>query len=211
MQREMVNWEYEMAPRALTPGPWPNLLQRSDMEHPTCSLPECDRPRRTRGWCAIHYNKWRKHGTLASLRPTRAEAFWARVEKFDGCWLWTGATNGRYPVFSLGGRGNQGYAHRYSYELNVGPIPDGLQIDHLCRTPMCVRPDHLEPVTHVENMRRRRAETCGRGHAMTGDNVWTNGRNRKCRTCQAIRWAAYTRKPRHRHNFREECPQCRAA
>lgn len=123
--------------------------------------------------------------------------------------MWQGATNGRYPVFSLGGRGNMGYAHRYSYELNVGPIPDGYEIDHLCQTPLCVRPDHLEAVTPAENMRRTRLLYCREGHPMFGGNLWTKGKSRKCRICSAARWAGYTRPERHRcKRFRLGCPKC---
>lgn len=92
---------------------------------------------------------------------TQSERFWARVEKAegDGCWVWTGALN------NPGGRRRDTYgrlrrmdklivAHRFAYEDVVGPVPEGLQLDHLCRNTTCVRPDHLEPVTHLENMRR---------------------------------------------------------
>lgn len=87
---------------------------------------------------------------------TLADRFWAKVEKSDSCWLWTGAlfpSNG-YGALHLDGAAVP--AHRVSYELNVGPIPDGLTIDHLCRVRACVRPDHLEPVTQAENLRRAR-------------------------------------------------------
>jgi hypothetical protein len=90
-----------------------------------------------------------------------AERFWPQVD-FDGpggCWLWTGQANkGGYGAFSVGSRydGNRRgvRAHRWAYEALVGPIPEGLQLDHLCRNPPCVNPAHLEPVTHAENMRR---------------------------------------------------------
>ena len=64
-----------------------------------------------------------------------------------------GAAGGRYGKFTVGGR--MVYAHRFAYELWVGPIPDGLHLDHLCRVRHCVNPDHLEPVTHKENILRR--------------------------------------------------------
>ena len=85
-------------------------------------------------------------------------AFEARVhyEPNSGCWLWAGADNGEgYGKF----RGK--YAHRLSYERHKGPIPDGLHLDHLCRMPCCINPDHLEPVTNAENARRGMA-----GHHM---------------------------------------------
>lgn len=86
--------------------------------------------------------------------PTR---FWAKVEKTNGCWLWTGGTARGYGQFRLGGgRGSKNVrAHRYAYELLVGPIPAGLEIDHTCENKLCVRPDHLEPVTKKVNLERR--------------------------------------------------------
>lgn len=90
-------------------------------------------------------------------RPA-AERFWAKVEKTPGCWLWRGSHNMRgYSTFHVeAGRSEpkKVLAHRYAYELLVGPIPDGLQIDHVCRNKGCVNPEHLEPVTPSENMRR---------------------------------------------------------
>jgi len=82
------------------------------------------------------------------------ERFFAKVDKGGpgGCWLWVGSNNGRYPVFPKGGR----YAHRWSYEHHVGPIPEGYEIDHLCRVTLCVNPTHLEAVTPQENKRRAR-------------------------------------------------------
>jgi hypothetical protein len=79
--------------------------------------------------------------------------FWAKVEKTDGCWFWRAriiATG--YGSFSLDGR--KVMAHRFAYELLVGPIPEDLELDHLCRVRHCVNPAHLEPVTHRENILR---------------------------------------------------------
>lgn len=84
------------------------------------------------------------------------KAFWAKVDRrgADECWPWAGSidsrnTYGRFPVNKVWRR-----AHRVAYELLVGPIPDGLTLDHLCRNTRCVNPAHLEPCTARENHRR---------------------------------------------------------
>lgn len=83
-----------------------------------------------------------------------AERFYRYVARQrNGCWNWTGGTTKGYGSFSAVGR-KKVYAHRFSWELHRGPIPDGLVIDHLCRNTRCVNPDHLEPVTQLENVRR---------------------------------------------------------
>lgn len=131
--------------------------------------------------------------------PPLAERFMERVHKRpDGCWQWTGGyTSGQwdYPRFCVGKR-DYVLAHRWAYEHFVGPIPDGLTIDHLCRNTMCVNPEHLEPVSNVENVMRgegacaknSRKTHCKRGHEFTPDNTYwkrnPNGRpGRACKTC----------------------------
>jgi hypothetical protein len=86
------------------------------------------------------------------------DRFWSRVRKDDeGCWRWVGSCDEfGYPRFAYQGRGT-GMAYRYSYELHNGPVPEGLELDHLCRVRDCVNPAHLEAVTHRENCRRREA------------------------------------------------------
>lgn len=122
-----------------------------------------------------------------------ASGFWRRVDKNGdgGCWLWTGAktSNGYGYLNTDGGRR---LAHRFSYESLVGPIPAGLQLDHLCRVRHCVNPTHLEPVTQRENVLRgeglsaanARKTHCSRGHEYTPENtyIYAEGR-RHCRPC----------------------------
>jgi len=109
----------------------------------------------------------------------------------DGCWSWVGSTRSGYGVFSIGGKHRRTMAaHRLVYELLVGPIPEGLQIDHLCRNRGCVRPSHLEPVTAAENVRRailagsRDKPACKWGHPFNAENTyWHPNGQRGCRAC----------------------------
>jgi hypothetical protein len=119
--------------------------------------------------------------------------FWRRIDTSDpdACWLWPGTsagTKGRYGTFQPGTRASDPkvYAHRFAYEDKVGPIPEGLEIDHLCRVRLCVNPAHLEPVTKQENDRRKRLTVCARGHDLTLDEncQWdAKGRRRGCLLC----------------------------
>lgn len=116
-------------------------------------------------------------------------------EPNSGCWLWVGAMNsGGYGSFSMNGKSIK--PHRFAYERYVGPIPAGLDLDHLCRVRCCVNPAHLEPVARQENALRgarlgtygkaNRAKThCARGHPFVPENLKrVRGRNgRMCRVC----------------------------
>lgn len=104
------------------------------------------------------------------------------------CWTWTGAHSEDRPHVKWGGKVQLVY--RVVWELLVGPLPEGITLDHLCLNPSCVNPDHLEPVTMAEN--RRRAHThnrnrthCKRGHEFTEDNTRTHGGSRQCKTCKS--------------------------
>ncbi len=114
-----------------------------------------------------------------------------------GCWFWTGAGVGQYGTFKIGGAGTKQFlAHRFSYLIHKGPIPDGLELDHLCRVRCCVNPDHLEPVTRQENILRgalstRQTNKCRRGHEFTIKNTWIEKTGqRHCRRCHAYHEAA---------------------
>lgn len=138
------------------------------------------------------------------IRQGFEDKFWARVRPTGFCWEWTGQLDAHgYGTVKTPDARTQSKAHRVSYELMVGPIPEGLVIDHLCRNTVCVNPDHLEPVTTAENTRRglpgMRRPTCYRGHEWTEDNIFPkpNG-GRECRRCRnAAKRAYYERGGNH--------------
>ena len=110
------------------------------------------------------------------------------------CWIWTGNIRRGYGLFSYARHGAMG-AHRWSYQLYVGPIPEGLVLDHLCRVRACVNPAHLEPVTQRENVMRGASVVavnvtlthCLNGHEFSPENTYSSPskpRKRKCRICQ---------------------------
>lgn len=119
------------------------------------------------------------------------DRFWAKVDKTEACWNWTACLDpqgyGRYNH-----NRKTKLSHRLAYEEIVGPIPDGLHLDHLCKNRRCLNPEHLEPVTPQENLRRssvleaKAAIThCPHGHEYTAENthINTNGA-RSCRACR---------------------------
>ncbi len=130
---------------------------------------------------------------------TTEQRFWAKVDlngpmHTDGtrCWMWTAARDHGYASFNFNGRSN-GRAHRYAHELLIGPIPDGLEPDHLCRNTACVNPLHLELVTGRENILRGESPTaqnarkthCKHGHELTPENTYIRpGNRRDCRVCR---------------------------
>lgn len=176
----------------------------------TCSIEGCEKRTHARRWCVMHYTRWLKWGDPHHIPWVRVDApptvrFWEKVDKdTDDCWRWTATLNpGGYGQFWNGAKLVS--AHRWAYEHLVGPIPDGLQLDHLCRVRNCVRPDHLEPVTHRENGLRgispnavNAAKThCKHGHEFTPENTIVRtgkGRSgRECRECKRQKDRAYRR------------------
>jgi len=114
-------------------------------------------------------------------------------EPNTGCWLWDASLDtGGYGSFSVAGTNQR--AHRVSYEMYTGSIPQGLELDHKCNVRSCVNPDHLEPVTRSENQKRSyhrgrvggqsKKTHCKQGHQYSGDNLYLmpNG-HRRCKEC----------------------------
>lgn len=126
--------------------------------------------------------------------------FWARTQITPGCWEWTGGKTpeGYGMLVPQSGKNNVG-AHRFAYELLVGPIPEGLHLDHLCKNTSCVWPNHLEPVTVRENTLRgdgpsavNAAKThCVHGHPLDESNTYIYGSSRYCKTCRRQRTKAW--------------------
>lgn len=140
---------------------------------------------------------------INSLRPSWVSKINAAhvqdLVPFD-CWLWQGSRNKPHGYGRVTVNYRNLYLHRVIYELLVGPIPEGLHIDHLCRQPSCCNPCHLEAVTCLVNVRRgvKASKThCRREHPLSGDNVYVytskKGVHRRCRTCRAAymeKWIA---------------------
>lgn len=118
--------------------------------------------------------------------------FWAKVDCSGECWRWTASRNQTgYGTFKLGPKTMT--AHVVAYEWMVGPVGDGLDLDHLCRNRACVNPSHLEPVSHRVNVLRgqsfaainARKTHCPRGHAYSPENTRIERcGGRRCRTCE---------------------------
>jgi hypothetical protein len=157
-----------------------------------CSADSCGRPAVTKaGFCLRDYKRWKRRGTTHTI--TVEERFFGNVQQDSECWIWTGH-------IQIGGYGRvwidqkQRLAHRWSYEFLRAEIPQGLQLDHLCRRPACVNPWHLEPVTgHVNLLRgdtvtglNARKTHCKWGHPFTPENTYTKPGNgsRGCRICR---------------------------
>jgi hypothetical protein len=125
--------------------------------------------------------------------PSVAEILAAKSKRVGSCVEWQGYISGGYGRLRINGSGVQ--AHRASYEVHVGKIPDGLQLDHLCRNMRCINPQHLEPVTASENQRRGTSPAstnankthCIHGHEFSEENTERRGSVRVCRQCRRRR------------------------
>jgi len=148
------------------------------------------------------------------MRTTVEDRFWAKVNKagptpprrpeLGPCWIWTAGLAEGYGQFRYPGGHS---AYRYAYELLVGPVPEGLQLDHLCRNRACVNPAHLEPVTALVNQHRgetiaarNAAKThCPQGHEFTPENTYVNSKgSRECLICRRITYREAQRRARAR-------------
>jgi hypothetical protein len=145
---------------------------------------------------------------------TESERFWRKVKIAEnGCWEWIGTVdsiredgNGGYGRFRLAGgrKAKLERAHRWSFIKYVGPIPDGFDLDHLCRNRKCVNPLHLEPKTRRDNALcgngisaiNIKKTKCPQGHPLSGDNIKTiklpsGAAGRRCKLCAQLAYARY--------------------
>lgn len=186
----------------------------------TCVADGCGRTGQlTRGYCHKHYGQALRSGALQRIRiKDPINRFWSYVEHSDDCWIWTGAKSAAgYGRIEWNRRQQQ--AHRVAYELIVGPIPEGLELDHLCRNRACVRPDHLEPVTGRINLLRGNTYTayyahrthCEHGHLLTEGNVYLWRGTRYCRMCRARTSANRDRSKYRVGTVQAECVMCGTA
>lgn len=170
------------------------------MNRKTCTEPNCGGAHYARGLCNPHYQSWKRANSHLKLSGfSYVERFWVKVNKegpipdycpeLGPCWLWTGALNKRTGYGNFGKP--QKLPHRVAYELCVGPIPEGLELDHLCRIRHCVNPTHLEPVTTQVNQLRSTSVSarnavkthCDNGHLFDEKNTLISRGRRTCRAC----------------------------
>lgn len=194
---------------------WGDPLADNTKRRGTCTIDDCEKPQKAHGWCETHYRRYQRRGdpNLAweqgkYPRASLSDRFWRRVQKGSPgeCWLWIGMGNqdgyGMVVTAIVNGKTTATMAHRFAYQELRGPIPEGFELDHLCRVRTCVNPDHLEVVTHAENIRRSANHNasknrCIRGHELSDANliVQADGR-RNCRECARRASREYAAKKR---------------
>jgi hypothetical protein len=170
----------------------------------TCTIGVCKDPVFARNRCRKHYNHW-YHNESNREDFSREAKFWAKVNAQGVCWEWTGPQNkGGYGRDTSGPRGSVPRpAVHVAWEYLVGPVPAGLQPDHLCRNRLCVNPDHIEWVPGRINNNRggspsannARKTHCSKGHKFTPENTYTlpNGA-RSCRICRSNASSAWKKR-----------------
>lgn len=169
-----------------------------------CNAKNCDKHHYAKGYCLVHYWRNKKHGdTDRRLRIYKKTPVLDRLESkieripIAGCWMWTGAGDKKgYGRINIDGKIR--LTHRVYYEIMVGKVPDGLELDHLCRNPSCCNPSHLEPVTRKVNTdrglcaeahRKRKSliRFCKNGHDYTEENTYVDKRGRRsCKECMKL-------------------------
>lgn len=143
----------------------------------TCSFDGCGKPHEAKGLCRGHYVQQAKGQALRPLRPnsrglTLEQRFWAKVNKTDGCWEWTGSvTVDGYGMININGRMQR--AHRVSWGWANGPIPNKMVVDHRCTNPPCVNPEHLRVVTNSQNMQHRTGAQKNNGSSGVRGVYWS--------------------------------------
>lgn len=175
------------------------------MTQRTCLIDGCEKPAKGRGWCGMHYARWRKHGDTHTVhknsgkRGRRHKDLDAHIlsmtERVGSCLMWQGAiTNNGYGVLHTEIDGQRyHYAHRVSYRVFTGEIPEGMQIDHMCHNRACVEPTHLRLATNAQNHENLRAARSDSRSGIRGA-IWST---------QKGKWAAivYAGGKRHHGGF----------
>lgn len=143
-----------------------------------CEAPGCERPKRAKNLCPMHYQRMASRGTLEPRhRPTVTERFWAKVDKSADCWEWTAAkySNG-YGQFGIDAE-RGAIAHRFAWESIRGPIPGDMLLDHKCHNRACVNPAHLRVATQKQNLENQGVLRSDNTSGVRGVHRHSNGRH----------------------------------